>query len=70
MPDRIVRTDEARARFGGGCSRATWWKWVQRPGFPRKFRLGPNSVGWSETELEAWLQRQREPDPDLVAGQR
>lgn len=28
--------------------------------FPKKIRLGMRSVGWSENELEAWLQSRRQ----------
>jgi prophage regulatory protein len=24
--------------------------------FPKRFRLGPNSVGWLESEIEAWIE--------------
>ena len=50
--DRILRLPEviriSRSRIYVFMSRAT-------DPFPRSVQLGPNMVGWRETEVEAWL---------------
>lgn len=37
-----------------GVSRSTLWRWEQQGRLPPKHRFGPNTVGWLETEIEAW----------------
>lgn len=40
---------------------------MERAGtFPRRIRLGPKRVGWSENEVQAWItERKRERDDAL-----
>ncbi len=39
-----------------GCSPATIWRWVKTdPAFPKPFKLGPNSTGWDDSEIDRWL---------------
>ncbi|NJL26398.1 MAG: AlpA family phage regulatory protein [Thermoanaerobaculia bacterium] len=38
-----------------GVSRATIWRWMRAGLFPQRRKLGPNCIGWVETEVEAWL---------------
>ena len=38
-----------------GVSRSTLWRWCRTGLFPAPIRLGPNSVGWRRTDVEAWL---------------
>jgi prophage regulatory protein len=38
-----------------GVSVATIWRWEQAGLFPRRIRLGPNVVGWSQKEVDDWL---------------
>ena len=45
----------------GGASRKTsksrvqLWRDVRVKRFPPPFELGPNSIGWFEDEIDAWL---------------
>ena len=39
-----------------GLSRTTLWRLERRGDFPRRVRLGPNSIGWIETEVEEWIE--------------
>jgi prophage regulatory protein len=56
--DRIVRQRELRERIPVDDS--TIWRWEQAGKFPRRIRLGPNSIGWRESEIAQWLDdRQR-----------
>ena len=38
-----------------GVSSATLWRWVRDGRFPRARRLGPNSVAWVASDVDAWL---------------
>jgi len=39
-----------------GKSRSTIWRWERQSEFPRRIRIGPNSVVWIETEIDDWIQ--------------
>ncbi len=43
-----------------GLSAATIYRWIEQGTFPRPVQLGPNSVGWRASEVEAWIES-REP---------
>lgn len=51
--DRLIR--EAECASITGVSRATRWRWEREGVFPRRVRIGPNSIGWRYSELRAWL---------------
>jgi prophage regulatory protein len=38
-----------------GVSPTTLWRWVQDKSFPAPIHLGPNSVGWLESDIDDWL---------------
>jgi prophage regulatory protein len=38
-----------------GCGNTTLYEWLKKD-FPKPIRLGSNSVGWLESEIDAWLQ--------------
>ena len=50
---RILRDQEVRERTG--LSRVQRWRRIRKGTFPAPLQLGPNSIGWLETEIEAWL---------------
>jgi prophage regulatory protein len=54
----ILRENEVRRRTG--LSRATRWRRVRAGTFPPPLVLGPNSIGWREADIDAWLE-QRQP---------
>jgi prophage regulatory protein len=63
-PVRVLRTGQVLARLG--ISRTTLSDWVRRNNFPSPVELGPNSRGWLEHEVEAFLlqrakRRDRQP---------
>ena len=37
-----------------GVSYRTLYRWEREGIFPKRFALGPNSVGWDEQEVLAW----------------
>ena len=63
--DRVVREPETERRTG--LSRATRWRMERAGKFPKRVKLGPNSVGWLESELEAWLSAKADARPRQAA---
>ncbi|MBP7766836.1 MAG: AlpA family phage regulatory protein [Syntrophaceae bacterium] len=53
MDQRIIRKPELFARVG--LSDATIWRLEKSGKFPRRVKLGGNSVGWMSDEFETWL---------------
>jgi len=39
-----------------GLSRVSIWRLERRGEFPRRVKIGPNSVAWDRREIEAWIQ--------------
>ena len=58
MQDRIVSPKEVR-HVAGDKSRSTIWRWVRAGIFPKPLRVGPNSIGWLESEIEGWLEARK-----------
>ena len=50
---RILRSPEVEDRTQR--SRVQCWRDIKAGKFPAPVQLGPNSVGWFEDEIEAWL---------------
>jgi prophage regulatory protein len=58
---RFLRIKDVVARTG--LSEMTLWRRQKEGTFPRRVKLGPNTVGWPEEEIEAWcLERLAERD--------
>jgi prophage regulatory protein len=51
--DRFLR--EGEVKFRTGLSRTTRWRLERFGDFPRRRRLSPNTIGWLESEVEAWI---------------
>lgn len=49
----ILRMPALRKRTGLSAQRI--YQLMREKQFPRSIELGPNSVGWDETEVEEWL---------------
>lgn len=64
-PLRILRRREVLARVG--FSSMTLWRKERAGSFPRRVRLGPNSVGYYEHQVEEWIRR-RGDDHDPPDG--
>ncbi len=54
MSDPILRATEVMAETG--LSRTTIWRRVRVGSFPAPTELGPNSIGWPRSKIEAWLE--------------
>ena len=50
----ILRKSEVRRRVGG-VSGTTLWRWQREGKFPKHLQIGPNTVGWRESDIEAWI---------------
>jgi prophage regulatory protein len=46
-----------------GKSRTTVWRWTKKGILPKPIKLGPNSVGFLQADIEVWLESKR-----LVCG--
>lgn len=51
--DKILR--EAEVNSVSGLSRTTRWRLERENKFPKRRRLGANSIGWLESEVLEWL---------------
>ncbi|NJL30049.1 MAG: AlpA family phage regulatory protein [Thermoanaerobaculia bacterium] len=51
---KILRTNTVAEMLG--ISRATLWRWARRGLLPPRRIVGPNTVGWVESEILAWLE--------------
>jgi prophage regulatory protein len=54
-PTRILSGKELRKRVP--YSPVQIWRLEKAGTFPRRITLGPNRVGWVESEVEAWLRK-------------
>lgn len=51
--ERILRLADVKARTG--LSRSTIYLNIGQGTFPRHIQLGARSVGWLESEIDAWI---------------
>lgn len=61
---RIVRLDELLKWLG--VSRSTLYLWIANGTFPKQVPLGARAVGWIESEVKEWLDRQIERSREEV----
>ena len=54
MQSKILRRAEVLALIG--VSNVTLWRWVKENHFPSQVILGPGSVGWLASDVEAWIE--------------
>jgi prophage regulatory protein len=52
--DPVLRLPKVLALTG--CAESTWHRYVKLGLAPRGRRLGPNTVGWLLSDIQAWLQ--------------
>lgn len=53
-PDRIMRRPEVMDRIGI-TGKSTIYRWVKNQEFPAPLALGGGSVGWRESDIDAWI---------------
>ena len=56
--DRVIRKKELLPFIG--LSDVTIWRMERAGKFPRRIRLGGNSVGWYESEIIEWMEKKRQ----------
>lgn len=59
---RIVRIKELCERLE--VSRVTIWRWERKGLLPPSRKLGPNVVGWLESEIEEWFAATASPEAE------
>jgi len=63
---KLLRYNDLKNR-GIVRNRVTLARWLKNEGFPQPIRLGPNSIAWDESSIDAWL-RQRAGHKPLQAA--
>ena len=53
--ERIIRKNELLKMIG--LSDATVWRMEKAGTFPKRLRLGGNSCGWFESEINGWMEQ-------------
>lgn len=51
---KIIRWKELKSKLG--LSRSTIWRMMKAGTFPKQYQIGVNSVGWSEDEVNDFIQ--------------
>jgi prophage regulatory protein len=51
----VIRFPALRQKLGM-VGRTTIFRWERDGKFPKRIKLGANSVGWLESEIESWLE--------------
>ncbi|MGZ8927959.1 MAG: helix-turn-helix transcriptional regulator [Methylobacter sp.] len=64
----ILRRKQVEARIG--LSRSTIYERIKAGTFPAPIALGAKSVGWIESEIDAWLSAQVEKSRKAGWGER
>lgn len=54
MENRFLDISEVQ-RITGNKSRVTIWRWCRDGNFPKPHKLSAHSVGWLESEVQAWI---------------
>lgn len=54
MADRIIRLPEVMQTIGIR-GKSTIYRWVKNQEFPAPLSLGGSSVGWRESDIQAWM---------------
>ena len=55
--EKILREKEVEQIIG--VTRVTIWRWCGAGNFPKPIKLGENSKGWLESEIQNWIQSKR-----------
>jgi prophage regulatory protein len=53
MATKVLRLPDVLATVG--VKKSSIYKWIREGRFPAPVRLGENSVGWREADVETWL---------------
>ncbi len=50
---------EAQVRQRVPISRVSLWRWEGQGAFPKRVKLGDTRVGWSESEIDEWIEARK-----------
>jgi prophage regulatory protein len=67
MSNVILRLPTVKARTG--LCRSAIYQNIANDSFPRPVSLGARSVGWIESEIEAWISQKIKESRDKAPGQ-
>lgn len=56
---RVLRQPEVLKRIGIRAA-STLWRWHRAGMFPAPIRIGPGSIGWLSSDIDAWLAARRD----------
>jgi prophage regulatory protein len=62
---QFIRAQELAAMLA--VHRTTLWRWVHDGHLPPPVRLGPNTVAWESTQIDAWLAARETEQKNSVA---
>ncbi len=68
MPTTKVFLRWPEVRLISKLSRTTTWRMERDNQFPRRRQLSANSVGWLQSEVEAWVESREQVTATQVAG--
>jgi prophage regulatory protein len=54
----------ADVEFRCGVNRRTIYYWMEQGIFPQPINLGPRTVGWLDSDIEAWIQEKAQASRD------
>ena len=55
MMTKVLRKKDIREKLG--LSDVTIWRMERDGDFPQRIKIGPNSVGWIESEVDQWIEQ-------------
>lgn len=61
-PEAFLPISEVKRRSGLGVS--TIYRWISDGRFPRPCNIGPRTVRWLESDIDAWMRARIEPQFD------
>lgn len=53
---KVIRFSELSKKLGG-VSRSTVDRWEKAGSFPKRIRLGLNSMGWRENDVDVFIEK-------------
>ncbi|BBO72073.1 hypothetical protein DSCA_60030 [Desulfosarcina alkanivorans] len=51
---KVIRWPELKEKLGG-VSSVSVWRWTRDGLFPKSLKIGPNTAGWIESEVDDFL---------------
>lgn len=57
---KVIRWQAVKEKVG--LSRSTIWRLERAGKFPKHFNIGPNSIGWLESEVDAFIREAKDSE--------